>query len=221
MTASTSARREMTAVHLVNCGAIAGVVFLGGSFAQAFTRPGFDLRRHALSALTLGDLGWLQVTTFVLTGLLALAFAIGLRQALRPGPADTAGPVLIGTYGIGMIGGGIFTPDPAFGWPSGAPAGLPEQLSTSNTLHTIFGAMAFMSLIVAGLVFARRYARQGRRAWAVYSCASSVAAFMLTALPWSEESASLRFAFGAVVISSWLAAVSRRTRNDWLRSGGW
>ncbi|MET7419142.1 DUF998 domain-containing protein [Dactylosporangium sp. NPDC005555] len=204
-------------VHLVNCGAIAGFVFLGGSFAQAFTRPGFDLRRHALSALTLGDLGWLQVTTFVLTGLLALAFAVGLRRALRPG---WAGPALIGTYGIGMIGGGIFTPDPAFGWPSGAPAGLPEHLSTSNTLHTVFGAMAFMSLIVAGLVFARRYARQGRRAWMVHSYASSAAAFILTALPWSEESASLRFAFGAIVISSWLAAVSWRTRNDCLRSGG-
>ncbi|MEV6812422.1 DUF998 domain-containing protein [Micromonospora sp. NPDC051296] len=219
MTVPASAHLETTSTHrpritrAINCGAIAGVVFIGVSFAQAFTRSGFDLRQHALSALTLGGLGWLQVTNFVVTGLLAGAFAIALRQALRPGRADTAGPILIGVYGIGMIGGGIFTPDPALGWPPGAPAGLPEQLSLNSALHTVCGAMAFLSLIAAGFVFARRSAGQGHRGWAAYSCANSVAAFILTALPWSEESASLRFAAGALIISSWLAALSWRVRS--------
>lgn len=218
MTVPTSAHTEMTSARdpritrLVHCGAIAGVIFIGISFAQAITRSGFDLRQHPLSALTLGGLGWLQITNFVVTGLLAGAFALGLRQALRPGRADAAGPVLIGVYGVGMIGGGIFTPDPALGWPPGAPAGLPEQLSLNSALHTVFGAMAFLSLTAAGVVFARRFAGQGHRGWAAYSCASSVATFILTALPWSEESASLRFAAGAVIISSWLAALSWRSR---------
>lgn len=199
-------------ILLLSCGAAAGVLFPVLSFAQALTRPGFDLRRHSLSSLTLGDLGWLQTANFALTGLLSCAFAVGLRHALRPGRADTAGPALIGAYGVAMIGGGIFVPDPAFGWPAGAPEGLPAQLSTSSTLHTVFGIAAFMSLITAGLVFARRFTGRGEAGWAAYSAATSVATFVITALPWSQQSASLRFAAGAVLISGWLAAVSWRLR---------
>jgi hypothetical protein len=156
----------------------------------------------------------LGVVEFVISGLMAGLFAIGIRQTLRPGRADTFGPALVGVYGLGMIGGGIFIPDPALGWPAGAPAGLPEHLSTSSTLHTVFAATAFMSLIAAGLVLARRFAGQGRRAWATYSATSSVTTFILTALPWSDDSASLRFAAGAVIISGWLAALSWRLRTE-------
>ncbi|MER6000730.1 DUF998 domain-containing protein [Nonomuraea angiospora] len=196
---------------LLGCGAIAGILFPVVSFTQAFTRTGFDLRRHALSALTLGDLGWLQTANFALTGLLACAFALGVRRAARPGVAGAAasliGPILIGAYGVAMVGGGVFAPDPALGWPAGAPAGLPELLSTGSMLHTVFGATAFLSLIVAGLVFARRFASRG---WMTYSVVSSLATFVLTVPPWGEDSASLRFAAGAVLISAWLAALSVR-----------
>ncbi|WP_328373915.1 DUF998 domain-containing protein [Micromonospora zamorensis] len=199
---------------LLGCGTVAGLLFPALSFGQAFTRPGFDLRRHALSALTLGDLGWLQVIAFVGTGLLAVAFAVGLRRALRPGRAGTAVPVLVGVYGVAMIGGGIFVPDPALGWPPGAPAGLPEQASTGSILHTVCGAAAFLSLIAAGLLLARRFAGQGHRGWASYSAASAAVAFVLTTLPWSEGSASTRFAVAAVLISGWLVALSGRARAE-------
>ncbi|WCN79236.1 DUF998 domain-containing protein [Micromonospora sp. LH3U1] len=199
---------------LLGCGTVAGLLFPALSFGQAFTRSGFDLRRHALSALTLGDLGWLQFIAFVGTGLLAIAFAAGLWRALRPGRAGTVGPLLVGVYGVAMVGGGIFVPDPALGWPPGAPTGLPEQASTGSILHTVCGAAAFLSLIAAGLLLARRFAGQGRRGWALYSAASGAVAFVLTALPWSEESASIRFAVGAVLISGWLVALSWRARDE-------
>ncbi|MGW3887921.1 DUF998 domain-containing protein [Micromonospora chokoriensis] len=199
---------------LLGCGTVAGLLFPVLSFGQAFTRSGFDLRRHAVSSLTLGDLGWLQVTAFVGTGVLAVVFAVGLWQALRPGRAGTTVPVLVGVYGVAMVGGGIFVPDPALGWPPGAPTGLPEQASTGSVLHTVCGAAAFLSLIAAGLLLARRFAGQGNRTWALYSAASAAVAFVLTALPWSEGSASIRFAIGAVLISGWLVALSWRTRDE-------
>ncbi|WP_328415691.1 DUF998 domain-containing protein [Micromonospora sp. NBC_00389] len=210
---AVSARRRRTR-YLLGCGTVAGILFPALSFGQAFTRPGFDLRRHALSSLTLGDLGWLQFIAFVGTGLLAVAFAVGLRRALRPGRAATLVPLLVGVYGVAMVGGGVFVPDPALGWPPGAPAGLPEHASTGSILHTVCGAAAFLSLIAAGLLLARRFAGQGRQGWAVYSAASGVVAFVLTALPWSEESASIRFAVGAVIISAWLVALSWRAREE-------
>ncbi|RQX15806.1 DUF998 domain-containing protein [Micromonospora ureilytica] len=199
---------------LLGCGTVAGLLFPVLSFGQAFTRSGFELRRHAVSSLTLGDLGWLQVIAFASTGVLAVAFAVGLWQALRPGRAGTAVPVLVGVYGVAMVGGGIFVPDPALGWPPGAPAGLPEQASTGSVLHTVCGAAAFLSLIAAGLLLARRFAGQGDRNWALYSAASGAVAFVLTALPWSEGSASIRFAVGAVLISGWLVALSWRARDE-------
>ncbi|MGC4835175.1 DUF998 domain-containing protein [Micromonospora vinacea] len=199
---------------LLGCGTVAGLLFPVLSFGQAFTRSGFDLRRHAVSSLTLGDLGWLQVIAFAGTGVLAVAFALGLWQALRPGRAGTVVPVLVGVYGVAMVGGGIFVPDPALGWPPGAPAGLPEQASTGSILHTVCGAAAFLSLIAAGLLLARRFTAQGDRTWALYSATSAAVAFVLTALPWSEGSASIRFAVGAVLISGWLVALSWRTRDE-------
>ncbi|RAO27783.1 hypothetical protein PSN13_05671 [Micromonospora saelicesensis] len=209
--AETSLRRTH---FLLGCGAVAGLLFPVLSFGQAFTRSGFDLRRHAISSLTLGDLGWLQVIAFVGTGVLAVAFALGLWQALRPGRAGTVVPVLVGVYGVAMVGGGIFVPDPALGWPPGTPAGLPEQASTGSVLHTVCGAAAFLSLIAASLLLARRVAAQGDRNWALYSATSGAVAFVLTALPWSEGSASIRFAVGAVLISGWLVALSWRTRDE-------
>src|SRR2546430_1746371 len=93
---------------LVACGVVAGPLFMVAALVQAFTRPGFDLRRHAISMLSLGDLGWIQIANFVLTGLLAVALAVGTRRALHPGWAGTWGPLLIGAYGIGMLSAGVF-----------------------------------------------------------------------------------------------------------------
>ena len=52
---------------------------------QMLVRDGFDIRRHALSLLTNGDLGWIQILNFVLPGLLVIAGAFGMRRALRWG----------------------------------------------------------------------------------------------------------------------------------------
>src|SRR5947207_11878704 len=82
----TAARDETPVTRaLLNAGVVAGPLFIVVAFAQAFTRPGFDLRRHAISMLSLGDLGWIQVANFVLTGLLVVALAVGMRRALHPG----------------------------------------------------------------------------------------------------------------------------------------
>src|SRR5215831_7565091 len=68
---------------LLACGIVAGPLFTVVGLTQALTRPGFDITRHALSLLSNGELGWIQVCNFLLTGLLFVACAVGMRQ-LRP-----------------------------------------------------------------------------------------------------------------------------------------
>lgn len=68
---------------------------------QSFTRAGFDLRQVPLSLLSLGDLGWIQIANFIITGLLALACAIGIRRAFAGSKGGTWGPLLIATCGLG------------------------------------------------------------------------------------------------------------------------
>jgi len=75
------------------------------------TRPGFDIRRHAVSQLSLGDLGWVQITNFILSGLLVIACAVGMRRALHEGRAGTWGPLLVGAYGLGLVAAGVFVAD--------------------------------------------------------------------------------------------------------------
>jgi Protein of unknown function (DUF998) len=90
---------------LLACGAVAGPLYVGVALLQVLTRDGFDLRRHPLSLLSLGDLGWVQIANFVVSGLLAIAFAVGSRRVLHPGRAGTWGPLLLGLYGRLPAGG--------------------------------------------------------------------------------------------------------------------
>src|SRR5215217_2022525 len=84
---------------LLGYGPLAGAVYLGSGLAQALTRNGFDLTRHDLSLLANGSLGWIHVTTLVVTGLMTVAAAVGVRRALSTGRGATWGPRLLAAYG--------------------------------------------------------------------------------------------------------------------------
>jgi hypothetical protein len=85
MSSPTTPLRAPTSqtARLLACGIIAGPLFLALVLIQAFTREGFNLRRHPISLLSLGALGWIQVANFVLTGALFLACAAGMWARLQ------------------------------------------------------------------------------------------------------------------------------------------
>jgi hypothetical membrane protein len=200
---------------LLAAGLISGPLYLLVGFAQAFLREGFDVRRHPLSMLSNGDLGWIQVCNFVITGLLVMAGAIGVRRALHPGRAGTWGPILFMVYGVGLIGAGLFAADPGNGFPPGAPAAT--GLSTHGLLHFVFGALGFYSLIAACFVFARRFAGLGRRGWLVYSIFTGVfflASFMAIASG-QQAPVFMLSLYAAVAWSSiWYALLNRSLRHE-------
>ena len=195
---------------LLSGGLIAGPLFIAASYAQVLTREGFDLKRHAISMLTLGDQGWIQSANFEITGLLVLACAIGMRRVLRSGRASTWGPRLYGAYGLGLVVAGLFTPDPALGFPPGAPSEMPVDMSPYALLHTIGFMVSFASLIVACFVFARRFNGLGQRAWTVYSAATGLVPLPFIALSLALGGSGVPLFVMGVITSAWVAALPPR-----------
>ena len=162
---------------LLTGGVLAGPLYIVMALIQGLTRPGFDLSRHDVSLLSNGDQGWIQIASFLVTGLLVIAGAVGMRQVLRSSGGGTWGPVLVGVYGLGLIGAGLFSADPAFGFPPGTPEGAPATISWHGLLHFFSAAMGFFSLIAACLVFARRFAALRQPGWALYSALTGMVFF--------------------------------------------
>jgi len=77
------------------------------ALAQAATRPGYDLTRHPVSVLSNGDLGWIQIGTFIATGVLTLGYAVAARRVLRGGRAGTWAALLLAVQGAGMVVAGV------------------------------------------------------------------------------------------------------------------
>jgi Protein of unknown function (DUF998) len=89
---------------LLACGVIAGPLFVAAFLVEGATRAHYDPLRHPVSSLAFGDSGWTQRANFLVTGLLMLAFAIGLRRVLRPLGGPTWGPLLVGACAVGLLG---------------------------------------------------------------------------------------------------------------------
>lgn len=155
--------------RLLACGGVAGPLFVIVVVAQALTRHGFSLTRNAASLLDDGPLGWIQTANFIITGLLLIAAAAGLRRALQDGRGSRWAPRLLMVTGGGLIGGGLFHPDPSTGYPPGTPADASALSSWHGVLHQVCGSAAFLALIVFCIVLARRYRAQGQRPMAVCS----------------------------------------------------
>ena len=108
---------------LLTCGLVAGPLYILVGRAQALLRSGYDPARQDLSLLSNGNLGWLQISNYVISGGLTVAFAVGLARSLETGLGRTWGPRLIALYGLGLIAAGAFVADPMNGFPPATPSG--------------------------------------------------------------------------------------------------
>lgn len=198
--------------RLLTCGTVAGPFFVVVGLIQSFTIPGFDLTKHFLSLLSAGEYGWIQIGNFVVSGLLTLAAAVGMWRALDRGRMRTAGPILIGAYGLGFAAAGMFVADPALGFPPGAPEGFPDQMSWHGMMHGVAAIGSFLVLVLGCFAFAIRFAGFKEWGWVVYSVATGVIAFAMPSIPnpWGGV-----FLFVASAIGwAWLFALSARLKRE-------
>jgi hypothetical protein len=205
MTTIAGVRANRVTRSLLGYGVLAGPLYIGVSVAQALTRDGFDITRHAWSLLTNGGLGWLQIANFVVTGLMVLAAAVGLARAV---PASRWTGRLVGVFGASMIAAGLLRADPAMGFPVGTPEG-PGTVSWHGIGHLVAGAIGFLCVAAAAWVLARHQPR----GLALYSRVSGTAFLLAFAGIASGNGApgfTLGFIAGVAIIFGWLAVVSIR-----------
>jgi len=199
---------------LLGYGAVAGPFYVVAVLAQALLRPGFNLLHNDVSLLSNGSFGWVQITTFILTGAMVIAFAVGLSRALRSGRAATWAPRLLAVYGLGLVGAGIFVADPMYGFPPGTPAGRPTVITAHGMLHIVAAGIGFFCLVAACIVIARRFAAEQRPAWAWFSAITGIvflAAFFGLASGSNSAAVVLGFWVALLLAWGWMGALAVRT----------
>jgi hypothetical protein len=213
-TSAQSAGEQPVATRLLlACGAIGPLLNIVVLLILGATRPGYSAWQIPDSSLELGAGGWIQITNYIVCGVLLLGFAIGLRLLLRTGRGSTWGPILLGIFGLSFIGLGIFVTDPVLGYPPGASS----TPTVYGTLHNLLGQLQFISLAAACFVLARRDAADSAsRGWAWYSVATGLlvvasdVVFVLTFKLLDGGPVGLIARIGIIVSGCWVAGLSIR-----------
>jgi Protein of unknown function (DUF998) len=199
---SIPATSRVSTRALLTGGIVAGPLYVAVWLGQAFTREAFDLTRHPASLLANGGPGWIQTANFVISGLLSIGAAVGLRRTLT-GRGSTWAPRLLGAYGVGLLLAATFPADPGAGFPAGTPADYAE-ISTRGMGHFVAGSIGFTGLIAACLVMAAHYRSIGRTAFSRYSAATGILFFgAFAGLSAGAGSRPTIIAFGIAVLLGW------------------
>lgn len=195
---------------LLGYGVLAGPFYVVVGLAQALPRDGFDLTRHDLSLLAAGPWGWIQSANLVITGLMVVAAALGMARALRVlggGPGTTWGPRLVGAYGVGLVGAGVFVADPMNGFPPGTPDGPPVTVTVGGIGHLVCAGLGFLCLVAGALVLARSQ-RPGTAWFSRVTGVLFLVAFAGVASGSASPAVVLGFWAALLLVWAWLAVVS-------------
>ena len=208
---TNASRFDRSAVtrSLLACGVLVGPFYLAVGLIQAFLRDGFDLARHPLSALANGPGGWVQTANFILSGLMVLAAAAGIRRVL--GPKSRAVSWFLAGFGASMIVAAAFPADPVDGFPVGTPKGYPTSISTSGLVHFVAGTLGFTFLGVTCFIAAWAMRRRKASTLARLSFLSGLAVVLgfFGGAAFSSNSAGILGIWFSVVVGwAWLAVMS-------------
>lgn len=134
--------------------------------------PGYDAIKRPTSDLSLGPNGWIQITNFLLLGILMIGLAIAVRSSRSPLSNSTWIPRLLCLFGVGLVIAGLFLTDPTQGYPPGVAV---ASLTLHGVVHQIGSFLAFGSLLIVCFVAARHLWREPAwHGWAIYSLLSGL-----------------------------------------------
>lgn len=155
------------------CGAVSGPLFVLTFLIEGVMREHYSQMHTPVSMLALGSLGWVQVTNFLITGVLVLAFATGLWRRYQATRAVSLSAMLLMILALTIIGAGVFPADGISAQPHAA-ISQTWRHSLHGILHHYFAATAFFVLPASSFVMACQFCKWRQKGWAVYSVISGI-----------------------------------------------
>jgi hypothetical protein len=135
-------------------GILAPIIFVGVFTIEGILRSGYDPMSMYISALSLGDRGWIQIANFLLLGLLLFVFTFGLSKEFRSAKVSRAGIITLYVISGLFLISGLFVMDPAE-----TPT---DQLSVSGSIHGIAGGFVFLLMPIIMFIFLRRFSSDSK-----------------------------------------------------------
>ncbi len=134
-------------------GLIAPFVFVGAVIVTAAARP--DYRHGEQMISLLGELGGpraavMNFAGFLLYGVLVLGLAAGLHEAIRNGPGDWLGPLLLAVYGLGYV---------AVAFAPCSPGCTGTSSTPSEQAHFLISRVIFLTAVAGPFVLFARLAK--------------------------------------------------------------
>jgi len=168
----TQDRAHIRSRRLLACG-FAPLLFLVVILTDGALQTGYHAVDRWGSELSNGEWGWVQIANFIVTGLLTMAFAVGLRGALGEGPGSKAIPIFTGIFGFGLIVAGAFVTDPNPGFPTGVQP--PAEPTLHAWIHNLNLFPDWAALTAAILMAAyRAISRKEGAVWILVTLAAGI-----------------------------------------------
>ncbi len=144
---------EKRTLNISRLAALAGMtgalLFVAVFTLEGWLRPAYDPRAMYVSALSLGQRGWIQIANFIFFGVLLFVFTRGVAVEFPSGKASRGGLTLLTLIAFCYLLSGPFVMDPM-----GTPAG---QTTLTGAIHGILGAIAFILMPISCFVYLRRF----------------------------------------------------------------
>ena len=130
-------------------GILAPAIFVGVFTVEGVLRNGYDPMRKYISVLSLGNRGWIQISNFIVLGLLLFIFTLGLSKEFQTGKASRGGIITLYIISVLFFISGPFVMDP-----TETPA---DQMSVHGLIHGISGGIVFLLMPIIIFIFLRRF----------------------------------------------------------------
>ena len=130
-------------------GILAPTIFVGVFSIEGALRNGYDPLKMYISALSLGNRGWIQISNFLILGFLLFIFTLGLSKEFQTGKASRGGIMTLYVISALFFISGPFVMDP-----TETPA---DQMSVHGLIHGLSGGIVFTIMPIIIFIFLRRF----------------------------------------------------------------
>jgi len=130
-------------------GILAPIIFVGVFTVEGGLRNGYDPMSMYISALSLGNRGWVQISNFIILGIFLFLFTLGLSKEFQTGKASRGGIITFYILSALFFISGPFVMDPAE-----TPT---DQMTVHGFIHGISGGIVFLLMPIIMFIFLRRF----------------------------------------------------------------